>query len=816
MEKVVILSGTRTPIGKYKGALAEFSPTALGEIAANAAINKAVIQPDSIDQVIIGNVLQAGWGQNIARQIAVNTGIPVEKPAMTVNEVCGSGMKAVILAMQQIQLGEARIVLAGGAESMTQAPLLQKYAAQTDSWEEPISSMINDGLTDAFSQQHMGLTAEKVAEVYHVSREEQDIYALKSQQKAAAARREGKFDSEITPVTLSDGRIFALDEGIRENSSLEKLSTLRTAFAKEGTVTAGNSSTLNDGASMLLLAAKSYADAQGLPYLATIEGYSEIGMDPSIMGVAPIKAIKKLLTKTKISLEEIDLFEINEAFASASVAVLKGLNLPEDKVNIYGGGISLGHPIGASGARIMNTLISELYQEDKQLGVASLCIGGGLGLAVLLKKNNPFDPSSEKKKFYEMTRDQRLENLIQRKVITREEAQTLEEKMALEEDLAEHLVENQIGEIELPLGAAQNFIINGTDYVIPMATEEPSVIAAASNAAKIIAKSGGFQTSTLDRLMRGQIVFQNVAEPEKLQAALERRKADLLVCAIDCYPSIVQRGGGVKEINSRIFEDASDNKPFLSLDVLVDTKDAMGANIINTILEGMTAKLKEWFPHESILFSILSNHTTEALSTATCTIPVQNLTTRIMEGKEVAERIVQATNYAKKDPYRAVTHNKGIMNGVEAVVLATGNDTRAVSAGCHAYAAKDGRYIGLSDWHLEADTLVGHMILPVAVGTVGGATKVFPKAQIALRILHEPNAAVLAEIITAAGLGQNLAALKALVTEGIQKGHMNLQMQSLAISAGAEGAEIEKVAQILQKRETRNLEIAQQVLEEIR
>lgn len=811
MEKIVILSATRTPIGKYKGALANFSAVELGQLVASSAIQRANIKPKEIDQTIFGNVLAVGSGQNIARQISINSGVPQSSPAMTINEVCGSGMKAVILGMQQIQLGEAQVVLAGGTESMTQAPLVQKYDAENDRWHEPISSMINDGLTDAFSKEHMGLTAEKVANTYHISREEQDNYALNSQQKAAKARSNHKFDNEITPVELADGSFFTQDEGIRENSSLEKLGTLRTVFAENGSVTAGNASTLNDGASALVLASKTYADQHQLPYLATIEGYSEIGIDPSIMGVSPIKAIQTLMEKTAMNLGKVDLFEINEAFAASSVAVQKELNLPAEKINIYGGGISLGHPIGASGARILTTLISELQQENKELGVASLCIGGGLGLAMLLKKNSdPRKGGHVPKKFYQMSREDRLNQLIQDKVISAEEADFLEEKVKLDRDVANNMIENQISEIDLPLGVAQNFLINGQSYVIPMATEEPSVIAAASNAAKIIAKSGGFQTTTAPRVMRGQIVFQQVANPQQLKAQLMEKKPELLTLAKESYPSIVARGGGVQEIQLRQLED------FLSLDVLVDTQDAMGANMINTILEGLAQQINDWFPEEEILFSILSNFPTEALSTATCRIPFDLLATKTIPGEAVAKKIATAANYAKLDPYRAATHNKGIMNGIDAVVLATGNDTRAVAAGCHAYACQEGHYQGLTTWEVVEDQLVGSLTLPIAVGTVGGATKILPKAQIAMKMLQNPSAKTLAEIITAVGLGQNLAAIKALVTDGIQKGHMNLHMRSLAISAGAKGPEIEAVTQQLRQATQRNLATAQAMLQTIR
>lgn len=811
MEKAVVVSVARTPIGKYKGALASFSSVSLGKIAAVSALERSGVKTEDVGQVLIGNVLSAGGGQNIARQIALDSGLPQSVPATTINEVCGSGMKAVIYAVQQIQLGEAEVVLAGGTESMSQAPMIQKYLWETDSWDEPISSMISDGLTDAFSGQHMGLTAEKAAQIFDISRQAQDSYAFSSQQKASRARRNGRFDAEITPVALPNGRMFQQDEGIRENSTLEKLAGLKPAFSETGTVTAGNASTLNDGAAMLVLTSESYAKAHKLPCLATIEGYSEIGMDPSIMGAAPIDAIQALLKKTKLTTEDIDLYEISEAFASASVAVQKELGLPDDKVNIYGGGIALGHPIGASGARILSTLISALHQENKQLGAASLCIGGGLGLAMLLKKE---ETQPAKKKFYQMTQEERLDDLKTREILSSEEASFLKNNMALEEAVADNLIENQISDFSLPLGTAQHFLINDKEYAVPMATEEPSVIAAASNAGKITAQAGGFQTRTQDRWMRGQIVFRNVIDKEKIQQKIQERNAELLAVAESASPSIYQRGGGLKEICTRQIPE--DSETFLSVDALIDTKDAMGANITNTILEALADQFRAWFPKEDILFSILSNLPDTALSHASCRIPFELLATKTMTGREVAERITEASRYAKLDPYRAVTHNKGIMNGVSAVVLATGNDTRAVEAGCHAFAGKNGRYQGLSDWQIKDDTLTGKLSLPVAIGTVGGATKVLPKAKIALHMLKSPDARQLGEIITAVGLGQNLSALKALVTEGIQKGHMSLQMRSLAISAGAKDTEIEATAKRLQGSPVRNLETAEEILRELR
>lgn len=395
LKEVVIIDAARTPIGKYRGSLSSYSAVELGTFITTEILERTGINKEAINQVIFGNVLQAGNGQNVARQIAINSGIPVSVPAMTINEVCGSGMKSVILARQQIQLGEADLIIAGGVESMTRAPMIQVSDPENEKIEE-ISSMVNDGLTDAFSNTHMGLTAENVAKQFAVTRAEQDQYALASQEKAAKASESGIFKEEIIPISRNE-EVFATDEAVRGNSTLEKLSTLRTVFAEDGTVTAGNASPLNDGASVLILASKDYAIAHDLPYLATIKGVSEVGIDPSIMGVAPIKAIHTLMEKTGLSLDDIDLFEINEAFAASSIVVNRELNLPSEKVNIYGGAIALGHPIGASGARILTTLGYALRRQHQRYGVASLCIGGGLGLAVLLEANLQGTGDNEKK-----------------------------------------------------------------------------------------------------------------------------------------------------------------------------------------------------------------------------------------------------------------------------------------------------------------------------------------------------------------------------------------------------------------------------------
>ncbi|WP_239256203.1 thiolase family protein [Listeria ilorinensis] len=387
MKEVVIIDAARTPVGKYKGSLRGLSAAKLGTVVTEGLLNRVAVSAEQIDQVIFGNVLQGGSGQNVARQVAIGSGIPETVPAMTINEVCGSGLKALVLARQLIQLGEADLVLAGGTESMSQAPLVKPYDPETNEYGEPVSSMICDGLTDAFSKTHMGLTVEKLAETHGISRDAQDRFSLMSHQKAAKAAKMGKFDHEMIPVTENGELLLAKDEGIRENSSLERLGALKTVFLPDGSITAGNASTLNDGASAILLASKEYADAHQLSYLAVIRDYAEIGTAPADMGISPIIAIRKLLMKTGLETKDIDLFEINEAFAASSLIVEKELELEKERVNIYGGGVSLGHPIGASGARIVTTLVHALIQEEKKLGVASLCIGGGLGLAMLLERS---------------------------------------------------------------------------------------------------------------------------------------------------------------------------------------------------------------------------------------------------------------------------------------------------------------------------------------------------------------------------------------------------------------------------------------------
>jgi hydroxymethylglutaryl-CoA reductase len=408
-----------------------------------------------------------------------------------------------------------------------------------------------------------------------------------------------------------------------------------------------------------------------------------------------------------------------------------------------------------------------------------------------------------RKKFYQMSPQERLNSLN-----LSEKSQEILSEMALDTTILDNLIENQISEFELPMGIAQNFVINEQSFLIPMVTEEPSVIAAASNGAKI---AGNFVAEIKERLMRGQIVFYDVKNSDKIANKILEKQEKIFEQAELSYPSIVKRGGGLREVSSRIFS----SQKFLSVDVKVDVKDAMGANIINSILEGIAELFRSWFPDEKILFSILSNYATESLVKVTCEIPVERLSKKA-DGYEIGQKIMAASQYSKIDPYRASTHNKGIMNGINAVILATGNDTRAISAAIHAYAAKDGAYQGLANWELQEKMLVGELEIPLPVATVGGGVKVLPKAQAAMEILDISDAKELAKVIAAVGLAQNLAALRALVSEGIQQGHMSLQARSLALSVGAQADEIAILSQQLRKEKVMNQEVAQNLLKNLR
>ena len=388
---IVIISATRTPIGKFGGQFASISAVELGTTVAKSAIEKGKVDPSLIDTVIFGQVLQAGIGQNPARQVALNSGLPHTSTALTVNEVCGSGLKSILLAAQAIRLGDAKIVLAGGMENMSLAPhLLQNRFATKNGNCTMIDALFHDGLTDAFSNEAMGITAENLVKKYGFTRQQLDEFAAQSQQKAYQAQQNGAFDKEITPIEIPNKKtkqmvIIDKDESIRPETTVESLSALRPVFKTDGVVTAGNSSGINDGAAALILTTREVANTLNLPILATLTGYAEAGVDPSIMGIGPVPAIEKLIQRTHIPLDRVDLFELNEAFAAQSLAVIKDLKINPEKVNVHGGAIALGHPIGASGARIVVTLIHALQQRQLQTGIASLCVGGGMGVALSLK-----------------------------------------------------------------------------------------------------------------------------------------------------------------------------------------------------------------------------------------------------------------------------------------------------------------------------------------------------------------------------------------------------------------------------------------------
>lgn len=392
MKQVVIVSAVRTAIGNFGGSLSTLSATELGTIAAKEAIKRAGIKPELIDETIVGNILSAGLGQNIARQISVNAGIPYMSPSMAINKLCGSGLKSVSLAAQMIMLGDADVVLAGGTESMSNAPYLLPKArfGHKMGHTEIVDSMIKDGLTDAFHNYHMGITAENIAEKWNISKEEQEEFAAKSQNKTEQAQKEGKFKEEIVPIEIpqrkGDPIVVDSDEFPKAGVTKEKLQKLRPAFKKDGTVTAATSSGINDGAAMLVLMSEDKAKELGLKPLVRILSYASVGLDPAIMGYGPVPATQKALRKIKMDIKEIDLIEANEAFASQSIAVARDLGCNPEKINVNGGAISLGHPIGASGARILTTLIYEMMRTDAQKGLATLCIGGGQGTALIVEK----------------------------------------------------------------------------------------------------------------------------------------------------------------------------------------------------------------------------------------------------------------------------------------------------------------------------------------------------------------------------------------------------------------------------------------------
>lgn len=392
MREVVIASAARTPVGSFGGALSKVSAVDLGVVAAKEAIKRAGIKPEMVDEVILGNVLGAGLGQNVARQVTLGAGMPETTPAMTINKVCGSGLRTVSLAAQMIMLGDADVILAGGTESMSNAPYLLPNArwGQRMNDGKVVDYMVHDGLWDIFNDYHMGITAENVAEKWNITREEQDEFGLRSQLRAEKAQKEGKFKDEIVPVAVpqrkGDPIVVDTDEHPRHGSTIEKMAKLKPAFKKGGTVTAGNASGINDGAACLVIMAKEKAEELGLTPLCSIKSYASAGVDPKIMGIGPIPATRKALKRADLTIEDIDLAEINEAFASQSIQVVRELGINPDIVNVNGGAIALGHPIGASGARILVTLLYEMKKRDVKTGLASLCIGGGQGTAVVVER----------------------------------------------------------------------------------------------------------------------------------------------------------------------------------------------------------------------------------------------------------------------------------------------------------------------------------------------------------------------------------------------------------------------------------------------
>ncbi|HCV65890.1 MAG TPA: acetyl-CoA C-acetyltransferase [Serratia sp.] len=392
MQQVVIVAATRTPIGSFQGALATLSAVDLGTVVVKALLARSGVPAAQVDEVILGQVLTAGCGQNPARQTALNAGLPSSVPALTINKVCGSGLKAIHLAVQAIRCGDAEVIIAGGQESMSQSPYLINgaRAGLRLGHGQLIDSVIQDGLWDAFNDYHMGITAENLAEKYAISRSEQDEFALRSQQKTQAAQQAGHFASEITPVAVPKPRgeplRVASDEQPRADATLESLARLRPAFRQDGTVTAGNASSINDGAAAVLLMSAAKATELKLPVLGRIAGYAASGVDPAIMGIGPVPAARRCLANAGWSLSEVDLIEANEAFAAQALAVGRELEWDSARVNVNGGAIALGHPIGASGCRILVTLLHEMQRREVNKGLAMLCIGGGQGVALAVER----------------------------------------------------------------------------------------------------------------------------------------------------------------------------------------------------------------------------------------------------------------------------------------------------------------------------------------------------------------------------------------------------------------------------------------------
>lgn len=391
-QEIVIASAVRTAVGSFQGALKDVPATDLGAIVIKEALSRAGVAGDQVSEVIMGNVLQAGLGQNPARQASIKAGLPETVPAMTINKVCGSGLKSIHLAYQAIFAGDADIVVAGGMENMSRAPYLLEGARDGYRMgdQKVVDSMVHDGLTCAFNDYHMGVTAENLCDRYEISREEQDRFAARSQARASAAIEGGRFDEEIVAVEIpqrkGDPVVFTTDEYVKASSTEEKLAKLRPAFKKDGSVTAGNASGINDGAAAVIVMTKEKADELGITPLAVISANGNAGVDPAVMGIGPVQAVKNALKKADMTLGDIDLIEANEAFAAQSIAVDRELKFDHEKLNVNGGAIAIGHPIGASGTRIFVTLLHEMKKRDAKTGLATLCIGGGQGVATIVKR----------------------------------------------------------------------------------------------------------------------------------------------------------------------------------------------------------------------------------------------------------------------------------------------------------------------------------------------------------------------------------------------------------------------------------------------
>jgi len=391
LDDIVITAALRTPIGTYKGSLKDLSTDKLGALAIKEVIHKSNLKPEQIDEVIMGHVLTSGLGQNPARQASIHAGIPVSKPAYIVNQVCGSGLRSIVSGFQSIKLEENKIIVSGGQENMSRAPHSLFYRENKKLDESKlIDTMINDGLTDSFNHYHMGVTAENVAEKFEISRDEQDNFALSSQKKAQDASDKKKFEDEIIKLQINKEKenfIFDKDEYPRRDLIIDDLKKLKTVFKENGTVTPGNSSGINDGAAATVLMTRKQAELKSIEPLAKVVSWASCGVEPSLMGLGPIPAVKEALNKADWNINDVDLFEINEAFAAQSIAVVKELKIPAEKVNVNGGAIALGHPIGASGTRILVTLIHEMIKQNKSKGCAALCIGGGMGIAMCVERN---------------------------------------------------------------------------------------------------------------------------------------------------------------------------------------------------------------------------------------------------------------------------------------------------------------------------------------------------------------------------------------------------------------------------------------------